>query len=270
MELHRPMSRLVNVKGHLLGERIDMRNLSLAGWRSVMQTPRVFEGADNSRIAIFRFGAVVTSGAAGSEAPGVPQEIRDKVVGPFERIETEAISVAIAESGDTAIKDGDQFVIADDSPERFSVLANALAKSVALAHDEQRIVTVFEKLEPFARQLAESGDRAVRSDAALKLLGDALLAQHRMVGRVEAHEKPDILWERPDLLRLYARLDEEYELTERARELGRKLKVIEEVARAISDVADARISRRLEMAIVALIMFEIVLSLYTLFFGGDH
>ena len=37
-------------------------------------------------------------------------------------------------------------------------------------------------------------------------IGQALLAQHRVSGRVAVEEKPDVLWDRPDLERLYARL----------------------------------------------------------------
>ena len=142
------------------------------------------------------------------------------------------------------------------------------SKSAALARDEKVTGGVFEQLEPFARDLAETGGRWLRATASLKLLGGALLAQHRMVGRVEFDEKPDILWDRPDLQRLYNRLDEEYELGERGRALSRKLKVIEETARAISEVADAYTSRRLEIAIVVMIAFEIVLSIGTLAFGA--
>ena len=59
----------------------------------------------------------------------------------------------------------------------------------------------------------------------LKLLGNALLVQHRVSGRVAVAEKPDALWDRPDLERLYARLEDEYELKERVDALNRKLAV---------------------------------------------
>jgi uncharacterized Rmd1/YagE family protein len=83
-------------------------------------------------------------------------------------------------------------------------------------------------------------------------------------------EKPDLLWDRPDLQRLHARLADEYELDDRARALSRKLKVIEETATTLADVTDVRHSIRLEIAIVALIVFEIVLSLYTMWSGAQH
>jgi uncharacterized Rmd1/YagE family protein len=50
----------------------------------------------------------------------------------------------------------------------------------------------------------------------LRHIGNALLVQQRLSGLVAAAEKPDVLWERPDLERFYARLEDEYELKERA------------------------------------------------------
>jgi uncharacterized Rmd1/YagE family protein len=86
-----------------------------------------------------------------------------------------------------------------------------------------------------------------------------------MSGRLEIEEKPDILWDHPELDRLYARLADEYELKERAIGLARKLSVINETARALSDIIDTERSVRLEMIIVALIVVEIRVTLYDLF-----
>jgi len=257
------------VTAYLLGDRIDTRGFSMPGWRSVMQLPRVLENDAGVRIAILRWGAVVLAEPAESERIDIPPEVIGKVTGAFERRETESAFIVVGDPEASVASSEGNFTLLDFSVERFSVLADALAKSAALGHDEQRIGAVFEQLEPFARQLAQTGG-TMRSRASLKLLGGALLAQHRMVGRVEFDEKPDILWDRPDLLRLYNRLDEEYELGERGRGLSRKLKVIEETAQAIADVSDAHISRRLEIAIVAMIAFEIILTLGTMAFGGGH
>ena len=80
-------------------------------------------------------------------------------------------------------------------------------------------------------------------------------------------EKPDALWDRPDLERLYARLEDEYELKERVDALNRKLAVIAETANTLADIIDTRRSLRLEMIIVLLIAFEIVITFYQMFTG---
>ena len=77
-------------------------------------------------------------------------------------------------------------------------------------------------------------------------------------------EKPDVLWERPNLERFYGRLEDEYELKERADVLTRKLTVISDTAQALADIIDTERSLRLEMIIVLLIAVEIVISVYHL------
>jgi len=92
-----------------------------------------------------------------------------------------------------------------------------------------------------------------------------LLVQHRVAGRIAVEEKPDVLWERPDLERLYARLEDEYELRERGQALQQKLDVIVETARTFTDILDANRSTFLEATIVLLIVFEICITFYEMF-----
>ena len=100
----------------------------------------------------------------------------------------------------------------------------------------------------------------------LRLIGQALQVQHRVSGRVAVEDKPDVLWDRPDLERLYARLEDEYELKERGQTLHNKLQLIVETVRALTDIIDADRSSFMEAAIIILILAEIVISLFQLFF----
>ena len=61
-------------------------------------------------------------------------------------------------------------------------------------------------------------------------------------------EKPDAVWDRPDLDRLCARLEDEYELRERTETLTRKLAVIADTAEVLTDIIDTRRSLRLEIS----------------------
>ena len=75
-------------------------------------------------------------------------------------------------------------------------------------------------------------------------------------------EKPDVVWDRPDLDRIYARLDDEYELQDRAEALTRKLAVVAETAEVLTDIIDTRRSLRLEIIVVVLIAIEILFAGY--------
>src|SRR5215211_6397073 len=108
----------------------------------------------------------------------------------------------------------------------------------------------------------------------LRTIGQALLVRQRMAGRIEIEEKPDVLWDNPQVERLHARLADEYELKERATALTRKLRVIDETTHALTDLIDTERSMRLEATIVALIVVEILIAFYDLFWratwtGGE-
>jgi uncharacterized Rmd1/YagE family protein len=87
------------------------------------------------------------------------------------------------------------------------------------------------------------------------------------VGAGRSVGKPDILWDKPQLERLYARLEDEYELKERAESLNRKLAVIAETAQVLTDIIDTRRSLRLELIIVFLILSEVLITVYQLAMG---
>jgi uncharacterized Rmd1/YagE family protein len=101
-------------------------------------------------------------------------------------------------------------------------------------------------------------------------MGESLLVQHRVSGRVAVGEKPDVLWDRPDLERLYARLEDEYELSERVETLNRKLTVVSDTATTLADIVDTKRSLRLEIIVIVLIAVEVVIAFYDIFVRGGH
>lgn len=250
------------VKALLLGQRIDVRGFEPP--QTVAKNPLAFRAGDGL-VVVYRFGAVVFVGVAQAAQEEVLVALRDRVLEPAHNPEVESLLFAADARGEDAIAASGRLSLIDACDERLFIVSHVLAKSVALADHERYMSRVFEQIEPFAQALAATGATALSSNRMLQLLGESLVAQTRMVGRVEVHEKPDLLWDRPDLQRLYARLADEYELDDRARALGRKLQVIEETAGTLADYSDARRMLRLEIAIVALIALEIVLSLYDMF-----
>jgi required for meiotic nuclear division protein 1 len=250
----------VEARGVLLGERIETRGFEPPGILSL--NPLAFRSSKGGLVAIYRFGALVFVGVDAPEQDQVVELLRSRVIDAAQPIETEIATLVAVEGGEDNVIGSGKVALVDFSESRLLIVADALAKSVALADDERYVTKVFERIEPFAQNLATTGGTELTTKALLKLLGEALVAQARMVGRVEVQEKPDMLWDRPDFQRLYARLADEYELDDRARALSRKLKVIEESASTLADVTNARRTLRFETAVVALIAVEIVLSVF--------
>jgi len=110
-------------------------------------------------------------------------------------------------------------VRAADEPEHTLLIADALATSVVLAHDEKKVATVFGVIQRYCpgtwRNMAARPAAVV---AILKHIGNgAYWFNIAFPGLVAVAEKPDVLWERPSLEpRFTPGTLHEYELKERA------------------------------------------------------
>ena len=253
-----PPTRLT-ARALLVGDRIDTAGLERPDM--ISSVPLAFRAGAEGMVALFRFGVAVMVGLTPLEEEDVLAKLKSRVTGLRARLDDETAILVIAPDTDEPSEAGGPIQIKNFSPQRFLVVADALAKTVALARDEREVNVVFDVVEPFAAELARSGKPPFARRAMLRLIGQTLLAQHRVSGRVAVEEKPDVLWDRPDLERLYARLGDEYELTERAGTLKRKLDVLVETAHALTDIIDADRSTRLEATIVILIVAELIAAL---------
>jgi uncharacterized Rmd1/YagE family protein len=250
-----------------LGDRINTMGFENEALSAVPLAVRVGKAG----IAVlFRYGVAVLIGLSPEDETGFLERLKPRVGGKLQRFEEETAVVALAGETEDQVQAGGPIQLRDMSLERLLVIADVLAKSVVLAHDEREVAKVFEIIEPFARELADHGRTRRDRKGVLQLIGNALLVQHRVSGRVAVGEKPDALWERPDLERLYARLEDEYELKERVDTLNRKLAVVAETADTLADIIDTRRSLRLELIVVVLIAFEIVVTFYQIYAARGH
>ncbi|WP_112662544.1 RMD1 family protein [Microvirga flavescens] len=261
-----PPGTRITARALLLGDRLDLTGLERS---DVLSTaPLAFRAGQDGFVALFRYGVAVLVGLTPLEEDEVIRGLGQRTAGEFPRREEETAIIELSPDKDDQIPPGGPIYIKGLSTERLIVIADALSKSAVLAHDEREAAAFFDVVEPLAKQLAEKGRRPGGRREILKHVGNALLVRQRISGRVAVEEKPDVLWDRPDLERLYARLEDEYELKERAAALTRKLEVIGDTAQALTDLIDTERSLRLELIIVLLIVFEIFISFYQMFSGS--
>jgi uncharacterized Rmd1/YagE family protein len=262
-EIQQPTRGRKRARAVLLSDRID--TLHLEHDHVVSTAPLTYRLGADGFVTLFRYGVAVMIGLTADEEAEVLRSLQPRLIRPVYPTEEESALIEIAPDKDEQILPGGPIVLKTMTPDGLIVIADAMSKTVVLARDEREVTAVFELVEPFARQLAETGRAAAGRRAILKHIGNALLVQHRVSGRVAVVDKPDVLWDRPDLERLYARLEDEYELKERADALSRKLSVIAETAEVLADIIDTKRSFRLEMIIVILIAVELVITGYQLF-----
>lgn len=256
-------SRYVAVRALLLGNRIDTAGLER---NAVLSTgPLAFRVGDGYAV-LFRYGVAVLVGMSPPQTDELLLSLDGRISGRLARPEEETAQIEIAPDKEEQITSSGTILLKALLPEHILIIADALATNVILGHDERNVSAVFDVIEPLARELAEHGRTPGSRRTILKHIGNALLVQQRVSGLVAVAEKPDVLWERPDLERFYARLEDEYELKERADLLTRKLTVISDTGQALADIIDTERSLRLERIIIALILLETIFTGYQLLF----
>jgi uncharacterized Rmd1/YagE family protein len=214
-------------------------------------------------VVAFRYGAVVLIGLEPAEEEAALAHFAEGATAVVER-EEERVSFELSPEEEGPTPAGVLRLRALAAPQAL-VLADVLGKSVALANYEKAIAAVFDTVEPAARSLAAEGRVPAARKPLVRLIGSALLTQHRVSGRIAFAEKPDVLWDHPELGRLYARLEDEYEIVERGTLLNGKMSVIAAAAETFTDLIDTARSTRLEILIVLLILAELVVAAIPLF-----
>jgi uncharacterized Rmd1/YagE family protein len=258
--------RRVRVHALLIGRRIDLRALYRTD--SLAVAPLAIPAGEHGIAVVFRYGAVVMFNLQVVEEAAFLVSLKTVVGESLDQPEREEVEIVVEPAADERVDAGGVIHLREVTAERLLVVADVLAKSVILAYHETRVARVFDRIEPVAEALQRPGGGRLAAKQLLHHIGDVLITQHGMVGRVEVTEKSELLWDWPELERLYLRLQEEYELPERDRALTRKLDLIAQTATTALGLLQARRSLRVEWYIVILIIIEILLTLYEM--SGAH
>ena len=250
---------LLRARAVILGERLEHRGLGPGGTAMADPVP-IAAPAPISAFA-FRWGAVVIFGADPADEAALLASLAPRITNPADSLAEETALIALGAERDGVDAEG-VIQLCDQAPERLAVVADALAKSAALAQQEARIAGALDRLEPAVADLRAAGRLRFSSRALHRQIGHALSAHSRNLARVEAADKPEVLWDHPELERLHARLSDEYELSERGTALERKLAWIGDTIQTLLSLLQARRALGLEAAVVVLVGIEVAFTLY--------
>lgn len=246
----------------LLGERLDTRASGRAEGTALLlpMTVRVGDGW----VVLFRYGLIVSFGLPRPAEGAFLASLAHAVSEPLAAPECEDVRILVDAASEETLNADGAIIVWQASIDRLRAIAEILARNALLSHHEATIAQLFDRIEPLAIALRREGRIGWRDRDLLRQIGDVLFTQHKMVGRAEAMEKPELLWEFPELERLYARLEAEYELRDRARALDAKLDLLSRSCETLIGLVQARRSLRVEWYVVFLIVAELCLSIFAL------
>jgi len=253
-------NNIIHVRALQLGERIELKGLERDDAFST--SPLAFRTSGNGIAALFKTGAAVFIAMNPVDEEQLISGLADRIIAPLVEREAESARLLIRQDEDGLVLSSGDLVIKSADTDRLLLVAEALAMSVAFAYDERRLAAAFDRIDAVAQTLQLRRLPSSAHGELLEQIGEALMIQQRLAARVDLDEKPDVLWDHPELERFWARLVEEYDLTQRGRAISRKLEVIRGTADTLTDLFATRTSHRLEWYIIALIAIEIALGLY--------
>lgn len=245
----------------LIAARLDLRNW--AEGEIVARAPLTVRAAGGGVAVLFRYGVAVFLGVSASAEQALRERLATIGEHRYRAPEIEELEVHVDATRAEGLMEG-ALSLHSAGHERLQLIADVLSKSLLLAHYETRIGRDFDSIEPLALELDRRGSIRGGTRAHLKRIGGLLLMEHRMVGRAEIGDKPELLWEHPRLERLHALLEDEFEIRERLAALDRKLELAARTERTLVELISTRHALRVEWYILALIALEIALTLYTM------
>jgi uncharacterized Rmd1/YagE family protein len=243
----------------MVAERIDVRAIS--GFEVIAKSPSLVKLGDGGIAAIFRYGAIVLFNASEDEQARLLQAIGAHSSG-FGELGGEEAAVVDVDPAEQEGPSGQVIKIKNADRLRLQLIAEVMAKATMLSFQERQAARDFDRSEPLARDLAEDGKFSAKPSELLKAVGSMLLAESRLNGRAGVLDRPDLLWDNPGLSGLYARLEGDYELEDRAITLDRKLTTLSHTAETLVETMRYHSSHRLEIAILLLIFVELCLAVY--------
>lgn len=247
------------VNAVLIGNDINLK--ALMNRASPRKETVMIQLSDKSLVIIYPYGAIVFFNATTSATVELITRCQKFVTQLFSTPETEQFTVMIKPDQPEGIIHN-KVSIKKVTKEHLEIIGNALSKSVILEYHENRIGSLFDKIEPIAKSLKERGKLGYRANDLLRHIGSSILMVQEMVGKIEVTEKPSLLWEHSELEPLHAQLVEDLEIHERQTSLERKIGLISSTAQISLEVLQQHHSHRLELYILILIAIEIVLQLY--------
>ena len=248
-----------------VGQRLDLKAFEQS--QRLATNPLVVKAGTQGVAVLFRYGVVVVFGLTPIEEVAFLKGMQNFTKDPFEEYEAEEVQLCLSHA--LPEKNSAHLIPLDDfNMQRLQVVASVLAKSAILSHYEIEVAQTFERIEPLARSLQQGEGSTHNGQELLAHIGDVLLIQGRMVGRVEVSDKPELLWEEPQYERLHLRMADEYELIERHHSLERKLELISKTAETLLALLHNKRSHRVEWYIVILIVIEVMLTVYEMW--GKH
>jgi uncharacterized Rmd1/YagE family protein len=149
-------------------------------------------------------------------------------------------------------------VLEDYMPE---LISTVIAKSVALERTEEQLVPIIDSIENVIEKL-EDGKLGISSRKHARIAAKLVKHEYNIISYIMILDKPDIAWVKSEAGELYDQMAEFFELNDRYEILKKKTESIKSIIDNFSSISNTMRGLFVEWVIVALIMFEIMITIF--------
>jgi len=150
------------------------------------------------------------------------------------------------------------------------IVAEVLAQSVAMDYYADDVADIEAETDRIATELRAAGRIPGRVRPTLQFIGLCIATRNDILSTLALFDKPDATWENEQLDRLFTNLRKMLEVDDRYRALDAKLRMFQDNLVLLVDLARQRHTLTLEFAVVVMIAFEILISVWQVLTTTGH
>jgi len=225
----------------------------------VSKTTLVVRYAEESWAVAHDFGVLVFIGVTEAER----KRVTERLLGDCETenrpplVETFLVELA---PGTAARAKFDRVVLPKLDARSVELVALAIGQSVGMEYYEDTVDGLVIQLERAAQGLAGAGKLTDKNRELLRLIGRGMATRTQVVHTLSLLDAPALAWDDEILDRLYRELRSSFAIEDRYRTLDQKLHMIQDNLELMVDLAQHKRSVWLEVAVIALIAVELLLT----------
>lgn len=154
----------------------------------------------------------------------------------------------------------DLMTASEYNPYYQDILALVLAKSTSLRKIETDIDTLLDSIENIINYL-DTGKFKMSDDEIAKTSAKILRHKYNTISYLMLLDKPKSAWNNEDIEKFFDQIMSLFDINDRYEKLKHKTEVLEDITEVFSSLTHEKRGTRLELMVIALIAFEIIISL---------
>ncbi len=226
--------------------------------------PFILEHGEKSYIFFYNFGTVAFFNVHEEERKKFIQKVKKYEINPVKEVDVETFTIEIdPKEKPSALFD--KVILPKLDLLSLRIISFVVSQSVTLKYFEKEVDYVSDLLYKTVDKFWKTTRIAWSNKDNIKTIAYGIKLRHSAMSELLLLDKPPIAWESSKLDQLYEEMIKTFEVNERYKRLDKKLEIVIENSKIITDISDVKKALVSELAIIALFVIDIIIILWEMF-----